>query len=116
MNQEAHAQDIWPIGYGAKSKPSTRLTSSGTLAARIANAQVLLTDYPSLAKLEWYVDTPTDSLYHVGGEFNDRYHVWPHKYLIFKNGKLVFRSPFRSTKTGHYIDIRDLEIALTALK
>ena len=105
LNQEAHAQDIWPIGY---KEGVCTLKATMDVKSRIANAHLLLASYPELKCFPWYVDVPTKSLYHVGGEFNDVFHCWPHRYLVFSEGKLIFHTTFHSSTEGHFMHFEDL--------
>lgn len=113
VNQEAHAKDVWPIGYG-----DLTLNATTDVKSRIDNAKILLQRFKPLQRMlpHWYVDIPTDSLFHVGGSFNDYYDVWPHKYLVFSpQGVLLFRSHFHRSKEIHYVKLDDLIVFLASL-
>jgi len=107
LGQEAHAADIWPIGF----RPSESFKATYTLEARLQQLERMLRMLPDLqACAEWLVDVPhPTTYYHVGGAFNDCCDVWPHRYLVFRGQRLVFRSPFHCTGPGQYhVDVRDL--------
>jgi len=106
LQQEAHARDIWPIGYGDHA-----LASTYDIPSRISNAKTLLQRYPDLkTDIGWYVDIPNRSWYHVGGSFNSQMNAWPHRYFIFsRTGKLLFRTEHHDGNIGeHYILFQDL--------
>ena len=107
VGQEAHAKDVWPIGY------EDALCSTHTAEERNINALVLLGRHPCLLdKVTWFIDPPTSNPdHHVGGQLNDVLGVWPHKYAVFDStGKLLFRNELKRAGPGlHYVDFTDLE-------
>jgi len=113
LNQEAHAKDVWPIGAGE------RLSNNATFSIeeRVAAAHRMLDTLPQLNVLRWFVDRPNESFYHVGGDFNDRFGAWPHKYFVFdRDGRLLFRSSFHfAGPRQHFINFNDLPRFLETL-
>lgn len=92
--------------------------ATSDVKSRLSNLQILLKDYPNLETIEWFVDPPNDSLYHVGGSFNSKFGAWPHCYFVLdSDGKIIFRSPIRTRQNSdksiaYYVDISDLEMFL----
>lgn len=107
VNQEAHAKDVWPIGY------DDALNASFDVATRKTNAHIMLERFPALCLIPWFIDPPTrgDSVHHVGGSLNDTLAIWPHKYTVFnREGVLLYRTELKQQGPGlHYIDFSDLE-------
>src|SRR4051794_36491728 len=92
--QEAHAQDVWPIG----SDLEYHTRCSYDLQHRVDNARQMLRVLPGLSRFRWFVDPPNKDFYHVGGPFNCLFAAWPHKYFVLDSrGKLLFRSPFHTS-------------------
>lgn len=117
LNQEAHAQDIWPIGFDVKDS----FCATYTLETRLKRLEVMLRVFPELGAAqgcdEWFLDIPTTTYYHVGGTFNDVLGVWPHHYLVFQGTRLIFRSAYHYTGPGQYhIDVQDLVLFLQSLR
>lgn len=105
--QEAHAQDVWPVGYDQEVSPN----ATHDLPSRQRNLLHMLATFPELSCLTWYMDPPErDRYHHVGGSFNTAYHVWHHKYVVLdQSSRLLFRSEFHSVKAReHFIRFQDL--------
>lgn len=71
---EAHAQDKWPLGRHVE------LTTHANFAERVSAGDILQDKYN--LKVKFMYDTMAD-------EFDKAYAVWPERYFIVKDGKMV---------------------------
>ena len=77
---EAHADDVWPLGYG--------INSAKTLEDRQSNCAALISRYPQLhEKLDAiFIDNMNDDFNKVSG-------AWPESYMfVNSNGNVIWKS------------------------
>lgn len=89
--QEAHADDLWPLGYG--------ITSSKTINERWQRCNNLMKKWPQLAEKidELYIDNMDD-------EFNSLTGAWPESYFFAdKIGKCVWKNVENDTEDESYV-------------
>ena len=88
--QEAHADDLWPLGYG--------ITSSKTIEERWDRCDNLMKKWPKLAEMidKIYIDNMND-------EFNSLTGAWPESYFFAnRTGYCTWKSGFSNPDGGDY--------------
>ncbi len=109
--QEAHAADVWPIGFPETLTPN----ATYTLTDRSKNLERMLEAIPDWRGFQWYMDIPeADPNHHVAGSFNSTFWCWPHRYLILESASspptLLFRTDFHYRSARNlFIDFADLQ-------
>lgn len=91
--KEAHADDIWPVGYG--------INSTKSLEERVSHCDDLIRKYPDLFKLvdNVFIDT-------MNNDFTETTGAWPEGYILADpTGVALFKSYFNMKGVYSLFDV-----------